>query len=137
MPLPLGVTRITCRCRSGGMIHLFSISSFPVAMFACLPSGSIEGSTVVPARQLAYCAALQNSAPRRFCTSSLLIYLVNCRIDFGSFALALATLSDFCLLSSVPAALLVSLMSTFRHLFDLAQILIFFAAVLRTLFIDS
>jgi len=64
--------------------------------------------------------------------------LFDWRIDFWSFAFARAASSEFCLLLfSLPTVLLLSLMSAFHHLFDLAQILSFFAMALRTLLIAS
>jgi hypothetical protein len=87
----------------------------------------------MPARGFVYDAALHTSAPLRFCKYSLHIFLLDCRIDVWNSAFALAASSEFRLLFfSLPTAFLLSLMSAFHHLFDLAQILIFFAVASGT-----
>jgi hypothetical protein len=56
------------------------------------------------------------------------------RINFWTSGFAWAASSTFHLLFlSLPTVLLLPLMSAFHHLFDLGQILIFFAMALRTL----
>jgi len=63
---------------------------------------------------------------------------LNCRIDFWSSPFAWEASSKFGFqLRSVPTILHLLLISAFRHQFDLAQSLIFFAVALRTLLIAS
>jgi hypothetical protein len=91
----------------------------------------------MPTRELAYRAALHTSDHLWFSKYSFHILPLDCQIDFWSIAFALAASPEFRLLVSLPTACLQSLMSGVQHLFELAQIQVFFAVVLRTLLIAS
>jgi hypothetical protein len=63
---------------------------------------------------------------------------MGCRIDFWNSAFGLAASCQLHLpVFSLPTTFLLSLMSAFQHLFNLGQILIFFAVALRMLPIAS
>jgi len=95
-------------------------------------------STVIPAWGFTYHASLHSSAPLRLCKYSLHILLLDCWINFWSSACTLAASSTFhLLLFSLLTSFLLSLMSAFRHLVDLAQILMFIAMGSRMLPIAS
>jgi len=93
---------------------------------------------VKPACGFAYCDALRTSSPHTLCKYLVQMVLLDCRFKFQSSGYAQAASSKFCLaLFSPQAACVLSVMSAFRHLFDLALILTFSAMVLRLLVIAS
>jgi hypothetical protein len=107
-----------------------SISSFSVMVFACFLSLTVRACTLATAYRLANFAALQASAPLRFCRQSVYILSFAPQIDFRNCALAWAVTADLlCPLISLLSRLLLCLSLPFHLLSDRELVLSFLAVV--------